>query len=198
MSQWKRKCGFGCIVSRTARRRGELARLRLSDVRRPVRSRHVRSENKGKAASLTRSLQKHTVHSRDAIMRFSIRTASLLAAVGSIACPALDPSWAPQELQNQSATPRNKSETVIVKYRGPVNLGPFQCEGIARSSFINEVCCDKGNKYMLIKLNDTWYHYCGIDDDTVTELLNASSMGHYYNASIKRSFDCRVGHVPQY
>src|SRR5271166_502840 len=125
-------------------------------------------------------------------MRFSIRTVSLLAALGIIVCVALDPLWA-QETQNQTATPRNASETVIVKYRGPVNLAPFQCEKITRSSLINEVCYDKDKQYMLIQLNDTWYHYCDIDGDTVTELLNASSMGHYYNASIKRSFDCRVG-----
>jgi len=130
-------------------------------------------------------------------MRFPIRTVSLLAALGAIAYAAWDPLWA-QETQNQTATPRNESETVIVKYRGPVNLAPFQCEKITRSSFINEVCYDKDNEYMLIQLNDTWYHYCDIDDDTVTKLLSASSMGHYYNVSIKGSFDCRVGHVPQY
>jgi hypothetical protein len=127
----------------------------------------------------------------------SIRTVSLLAVLGAIACAASDPSLA-QETQNQTATPRNESETVIVKYRGPVNLSPFQCEKIRRSSFINEICYDKDNEYMLIQLNDTWYHYCHIDDDTVTKLLSADSMGHYYNASIKRNFDCRVGYVPQY
>jgi hypothetical protein len=35
-----------------------------------------------------------------------------------------------------------RSETVDVKYRGPVDLAPFMCEAIERSSFIQRVCYD--------------------------------------------------------
>jgi hypothetical protein len=45
---------------------------------------------------------------------------------------------------------------------------------------------------MLISLNGTFYHYCGIDADTVSSLLNAPSMGRFYNASVKGYFDCRA------
>jgi hypothetical protein len=122
---------------------------------------------------------------------------SHLAVTALIVCGPSALLWA-QETQNQSTKPRTESETVIVKYRGPVSLAPFQCKTITRSSFINEVCYDKNNQYMLIQLNDIWYHYCDIDDDTVTELLDADSMGRYYNTAIKSRFDCRVGHIPQY
>ena len=68
----------------------------------------------------------------------------------------------------------------------------------ARSSFINRVCYDEANEYMLINLNGTYYHYCGIDDGTVSEFLSADSMGRFYNANVKGNFDCRVNRVPEY
>jgi hypothetical protein len=90
------------------------------------------------------------------------------------------------------------SEVVTVKYRGPVNLGPFKCDAITRSSFIERVCYDQPNSYMLIELSGTWYHYCEIDPDTVSNLMVADSMGRFYNQSIKGRFDCGTHRVPQY
>jgi hypothetical protein len=91
-----------------------------------------------------------------------------------------------------------QAESVNVKYRGLVNLAPFACEDITRSSFIERVCYDPKNTYMLIDLKGTWYHYCEIDQQTVSDLLAAGSMGRYYNASIKGRFDCRTHRVPDY
>jgi hypothetical protein len=91
-----------------------------------------------------------------------------------------------------------RAESVDVKYRGPVDLEPFACESITQSSFIERVCYDNKNTYMLIELKSTWYHYCEIDPDTVSSLLAAESMGRYYNASIKGRFDCRTHRVPAY
>jgi KTSC domain len=90
------------------------------------------------------------------------------------------------------------AEIVQVKYRGPVDLTPFACTNISRSSFIKSVCYDKRNEYMLISLSGTYYHYCEIDADTVSSLLDAPSMGRFYNASIKGRFDCRTHRVPSY
>lgn len=55
-----------------------------------------------------------------------------------------------------------RAETVVVKYRGSVDLKPFACTDITQSSFIRRVCFDKANEYMLISLNGTYYHYCEI------------------------------------
>ena len=67
-----------------------------------------------------------------------------------------------------------QAETVDVKYRGQVDLRPFDCAAdITRSSFIRRVCYDKGNEYMLINLNGTYYHYCQIDAGTVAALKTA-------------------------
>jgi len=90
------------------------------------------------------------------------------------------------------------AETVNVKYRGIVDLAPFKCESITRSSLVNRVCYDSREHYMIINLQGTYYHYCEIDSGTVSQLLQAESMGRYNNQSIKGRFDCRTNRVPAY
>jgi hypothetical protein len=91
-----------------------------------------------------------------------------------------------------------KAESVSVQYRGEVDLKSFDCNDVSRSSFINRVCYDQRNAYMLISLNGKFYHYCEIDAGTVSSLLAAPSMGMFYNSSIKGKFDCRIHHMPEY
>jgi hypothetical protein len=109
--------------------------------------------------------------------------------------------------RNQAAQMQNRidiaraggyAESVFVKYRGEVDLTPFECTDVARSSFIDRVCYDRSNEYMLISLNGNFYHYCEIDAGTVSSLLNSPSMGSFYNASIKGAFDCRFHRMPSY
>ncbi len=90
------------------------------------------------------------------------------------------------------------AEIVFVKYRGSVNLAPFQCETVTRSSFIRRVCYDRRERYMLISLNGVYYHYCEIGTQTVSSLMKADSMGRYYNAFIKGNYDCRINRMPGY
>jgi KTSC domain len=95
-----------------------------------------------------------------------------------------------------------RSETADVKYRGLVDLKRFICTD-TKSSFVNRVCYDKSSAYMLILLNRTWYHYCEIDQATVSAPVNADSVGHFYNVNIKGTgldgpFDCRTHNVPRY
>lgn len=95
------------------------------------------------------------------------------------------------------------AETVDVKYRGPIDLRPFTCQNITRSSFINRVCYDAPNKYMIILLQNTYYHYCELPQTVLTAFLAADSMGRYYNSNIKGTgsdgpFDCRTHVSPKY
>lgn len=95
------------------------------------------------------------------------------------------------------------AETVTVKYRGPVPLDTFECASVDRSSFIERVCHDPVEQYMIIKLNGTYYHYCEIGQATVDALLGAESMGRFFNANIRGNgsdgpFDCRAHRVPGY
>jgi KTSC domain len=90
------------------------------------------------------------------------------------------------------------AERVNVKYREEVNLAPFECTPITRSSFVQRVCYDRDNSYMLVDLKGTYYHYCEIDGETVAKLLHADSVGWFFNANVKGRFDCRTHHVPNY
>jgi hypothetical protein len=95
------------------------------------------------------------------------------------------------------------AETVEVKYRGPVDLKTFQCSDVSRSSFIQRVCYDKAQSYMIISLRGTYYHYCELPPATLDSLMGAPSMGQFYNQNIKGSgsdgpYDCRTHHVPNY
>lgn len=90
------------------------------------------------------------------------------------------------------------AETVEVKYRGTVNLSQFECKDISRSSFVNRICHDGVNNYMVILLRSTYYHYCDIDVGTVADLSAAPSIGRFYNKQIKGNYSCQTGRIPQY
>jgi hypothetical protein len=99
-------------------------------------------------------------------------------------------------------TPVN-SETVDVRYRGVVDLRPFACTDTPRSSFIQRVCYDKAQSYMIISLRGTYYHYCELPPVTFDGLMGASSMGQFFNQNIKGTgsdgpYDCRTHRVPTY
>ena len=81
---------------------------------------------------------------------------------------------------------------------GVVDLAPFQCDSINRSSLVTRVCYDRKEQYMVIGLQGTYYHYCEIDAGTVSALRGAESMGRFYNSNIKGRFDCRTNRVPTY
>lgn len=89
-----------------------------------------------------------------------------------------------------------RAETVIVKYRGPVDLFHFACEQITRSSLIKRLCYDPRERYVIVNLTGTYYHYCEVPPETVVDWRKAESMGQFYNAQVKGRFDCRVLHVP--
>lgn len=96
-----------------------------------------------------------------------------------------------------------RSETVDVKYRGAVDLKPFACTDTPRSTFIQRVCYDKAQSYMLISLRGKYYHYCELPPVTFDAFVTAPSMGQFYNQNIKGygsdgPFDCRTHKVPQY
>lgn len=95
------------------------------------------------------------------------------------------------------------AESVDVKYRGAVDLLPFACTDTPRSSFIRRVCYDDKNRYMIIQLNNAYYHYCELPKTTFAEFTVAPSMGQYFNQNIKGTgsdgpFDCRTHRVPNY
>jgi hypothetical protein len=85
------------------------------------------------------------------------------------------------------------AETVAVEARA-VDLTPFACQDITRSSLINRVCYDAASRTMIVQVKTAYSQYCGVPETVRDGLLNAPSMGRYYNADIKGSgarYQCR-------
>ena len=88
------------------------------------------------------------------------------------------------------------AETVNVEHRGAVDLKPFACQDITRSSVVDRVCYDAAKRVMIVQVKTAYSQYCDVPAATLDRLLNAPSMGQYYNASIKGSgtqarYECR-------
>jgi uncharacterized membrane protein len=90
------------------------------------------------------------------------------------------------------------AETVIVKYRGTVDLSHFNCQTVTRSSLVKRLCYDPKERYVIVNLTGTYYHYCEVPSSAIDAWKDATSMGSFYNAEIKGRFDCRNARVPQY
>jgi hypothetical protein len=53
------------------------------------------------------------------------------------------------------------------------------------SSFVNRICYQSENEYVVVLLKRTYYHYCRFPPALVQQWLNASSKGRFYNAYSK-------------
>ena len=90
------------------------------------------------------------------------------------------------------------AETVFVKYRGALDLQPFECEWITRSSLVKRLCYDRDQQYVVANLNGTYYHYCAMPPRVVEDWRTSESMGRFFNQQVKGRFDCRVSPPPDY
>lgn len=94
------------------------------------------------------------------------------------------------------------AETVQVKYHGAVSLDAFACTDVRDDSDVSRICYDQSERYMVIRLNTTYYHYCDIDAATVHDLQTTSSKRQFFQANIRGNgkdgpFDCRTHPVPE-
>ena len=101
-----------------------------------------------------------------------------------------------------SVCPIAAAETVQVKYHGPVPLDSFTCADVKENSDVARICYDTAERYMIIRLKTTYYHYCEIDARTVKGLQAAESKRQYFEARIRGSgsdgpFDCRTHPIPK-
>ena len=70
---------------------------------------------------------------------------------------------------------------------GAVDLKPFSCQDITRSTVISRVCYDAESRRMLVQRHAVYRQYCGLPKGTVDALLNAPSMGHFLKTNIEGS-----------
>lgn len=94
----------------------------------------------------------------------------------------------------------SNSDYVKIKYRdSKVNISTSNFESLGKSdSTVKDAWYDSSNKYMVIKLDVTYYQYCGMSNSEWGGLKNASSLYEFYQDNIKGNFDCRFNYVPQY
>ena len=91
------------------------------------------------------------------------------------------------------------AEYIAVKYRETqVNIADFEELDTSKSSFIRGAWYDAQNEYMIIRLNNTNYHYCGLPKSVWENFKKTNSFGKFFNSKIKGYFDCRLGFVPDY
>ena len=94
------------------------------------------------------------------------------------------------------------AESVQVKYHGAFSLDSFACADVKESSDVSRICYDAAERYMLIRLKATYYHYCEIDSTTVRGLQAATSKREYFEARVRGTgkdgpFDCRTRPIPK-
>ena len=92
-------------------------------------------------------------------------------------------------------------QLIHIKYRPtPVDVDKpyFEPLDTSGSSLVTGAWYDASKQYMVIGLQGTYYHYCGLDKATWQQFKSASSFGKAYNSSIKGRFDCRINPVPKY
>jgi len=77
------------------------------------------------------------------------------------------------------------AEVVDVKYRGTISLVTFECPNIKKSRLVNRICYQREAQYMVIKLKSTYYHYCEVGVDVLSEFISAKSLGRFYLRNIK-------------
>ena len=93
----------------------------------------------------------------------------------------------------------SSAETVEVKYRGPVPLDSFTCPALKPSSFVNRICYDAAERYLIVQLKQTYYHYCELPQAVFEGWVAAPSLGRFYNQEVKGGvFDCRGKALPEY
>ena len=97
--------------------------------------------------------------------------------------------------------PWEAAEIVDVKDRGAVDLKPFDCQDITRSSVISRVCYDSQSRHMLVQRHAVYHQYCDLPEDTRDAFLNTPSMGRFFKVNIEGAdgsapYACRAHKVP--
>ena len=108
-------------------------------------------------------------------------------------------------IEDRASTGNTQEQTytnyVSVKFRDTkVDLAnpAFEYLNTDKSSWIRGAWYDRSNRYMIINLEGTYYHYCDMPGNVWNSFKQADSFGTFYNQSIKGNYDCRKGFVPEY
>lgn len=104
-------------------------------------------------------------------------------------------------INKENSTQPKKANYIDVKYRDtPINIADSRFEYLNTdiSSFIRGAWYDWDYQYMVIRLEETYYHYCGLPPAIWEEFKKTESFGRFYNQAIKGNYDCREAYIPDY
>jgi len=74
------------------------------------------------------------------------------------------------------------SETVEVRERGAVDLAPFECRDITRSSLIQRVCYDQAQRYLIVGIRGT--HSCMARGSAANWTRDGSGSWYHYHVRV--------------
>lgn len=102
------------------------------------------------------------------------------------------PRWAPicVVAALMTAASPGRAETVKVKYFGLVDLSAYRCHNNLPSSFVWRICHRSDAAHIVVNLGGTYYAYCGMPAQAVSDWLDADSLGRHYNQHVKGRFAC--------
>jgi hypothetical protein len=77
------------------------------------------------------------------------------------------------------------ADVVDVRNAGPVDLAPFVCTDITRSTMIDRACYNEAKRSAIIEVRSTYRQFCDMPKATFDALLDAPSMGQFYIKQIR-------------
>jgi hypothetical protein len=91
-----------------------------------------------------------------------------------------------------------QAREITVKYRDtPVDTSSdYEEYDLIDSSFVKEIIYNNKHQYALVRLKNTFYHYCNIPNNIVSNWVNSNSLGKYYHSHVKGSFSCQYEAAP--
>ena len=82
-------------------------------------------------------------------------------------------------------------ENVDVQGRGLVSLAPFDCRNTPLDGFVERICYDAANAYLLLDLGGVWTQFCRVDAKTMSDLKSGAALRDFYERSSRRTvFSC--------
>src|SRR5262249_13192778 len=79
------------------------------------------------------------------------------------------------------------SESVaVVKGRGNIDLGSYQCQNHTQSNFITRICYETGTRRLLLEFEDgTYKQFCNVDVSVANGLVSTDVKGEFYGTRIR-------------
>ena len=77
------------------------------------------------------------------------------------------------------------SETVEVRERGAVDLAPFECRDITRSSLIQRVCYDQARRHLVVAIRAATIFIASCRRRPIDGFMTAPSMGQFFKENIR-------------